>query len=61
MEKYTRIKDVMRENHTTSTKVAESMGISVGTLSGIINGNPKIETLAKIAEALGTEVKHLIK
>ncbi len=61
MEKYTRIKDVMREKHTTSTKVAESMGISGGTLSGIINGNPKIETLAKIAETLGTEVKHLIK
>lgn len=61
MEKYTRIKEVMREKGTTSTKVAEIMGISAGTLSEIINGNPKVETLAKIAETLGTEIKHLIK
>jgi transcriptional regulator with XRE-family HTH domain len=61
MEKYTRIKEVMREKNTTATKVAENMGISVGTLSGIINGNPKVETLAKIAKVLGTEVKHLVK
>lgn len=51
----------MREKNTTATKVAENMGISVGTLSGIINGNPKVETLAKIAKVLGTEVKHLVK
>ncbi len=61
MEKYTRIKEVMRERNTTSTKVAGTMNISGGTLSEMINGNPSICTLAKIADAIGVELKEIIK
>lgn len=61
MERYTRIKEVMREKSTTSYKTAERMGIKSGTLSGIINGNPTIGILAKISEAIGCELKELIK
>lgn len=61
MEKYTRIKEVMREKSTTSYKTAEKMNVSIGTLSGIINGNPTISTLAKIADTLDVELKELIR
>jgi transcriptional regulator with XRE-family HTH domain len=61
MEQYTRIKEVMKERNTTATKTAERMGIKSGTLSGMINGNPTIGILAKISEAIGCELKELIK
>ncbi len=51
----------MREKHTTATKVARELGISGGTLSQVINGNPTIESLANIAVALGVELKEIIK
>lgn len=61
MEKYTRIKEVMREKNITSTMTAERMGITPATLSGMINGNPTINALAKISEAIGCELKDVIK
>lgn len=61
MERHTRIKEVMRERRTTSYKVAEAMNVSNGTLSEMVNGNPTIDSLAKIAEALGVELREIIK
>lgn len=61
MEKYTRIKAVMREKGVTAAEVAKRMGISPGTLSGIINGNPTIGSLALVARILETGVQDLIR
>lgn len=61
MERYTRVKEVLREKRVTNKDVAEAIGITPGTLTGAINGNPTIGTLAKIAEALDVDVKELIK
>lgn len=60
-EKYTRVKDVIREQKSTLTEVAKTLGISNSTLSNTITKNPTIDTLAKIADALGVPLKELIK
>lgn len=61
MEQYTKIKEVFREKRVTNKDIAEAIGITPGTLTGAINGNPTIGTLVKIAEALNVDVKELIK
>lgn len=61
MEKYTRIKEVMKEHSVTATEIAGKLGITSGTLSGIINGNPTVNKLAEIADAMNADLKELIK
>lgn len=54
-----RIKELCKEKGINITQLAEVMGIKQESLSRAINGNPTIETLQKIADALKVELWEL--
>lgn len=54
-----RIKEIIKAKGITAKELAAKIGISEGALSLAINGNPTVETLEKIASALGVEVSEL--
>ena len=56
-----RIKEVIKEKGMTITELADKMGINRVNLSNMVNGNPTVETLNKIADAIGCEVAELIQ
>lgn len=51
------IKEVIKEKGYSVTSLAEKIGMTQVSLSRIINGNPTVETLEKIANALNVDVK----
>ena len=55
------IKGVIKKYGLTSIEVAKRMGINKITFSYTINGNPTIETLNRIAEAIGCDVSELFE
>ncbi len=55
----TRIKDVLKEKGMSQKDLADKLGITVVGMSKILNGNPKIDTLEKIASTLGVELWEL--
>jgi len=62
-EKYSfmslRIKEVIKEKGLTVQVVAERMGINRVGLSNHINGNPSVEVLQRIANALEVDITEL--
>ena len=56
-----RIKEVIKERGMTITQLADKMGIYSVNLSNIVNGNPTVETLNKIADAIGCPVTELFE
>lgn len=54
-----RIKELIKEKGTTIQNIADLIGVNRVTLSNSINGNPTLETLEKIANALGVPVAEL--
>ena len=60
-EKYTRIKAAIKEQGKTLASTAQTMGITKGTLSKTISGDPRLSTIVRIAEALNVQVRDLIK
>ena len=56
-----RIKDVIKEKGTTVQELAERMGISRVGLSQHINGNPSVEVLERIANALNVPIADLFE
>ena len=50
-----RIREIMSEKGITSVELAEKIGVSKATISNLINNKtmPSIDTLGKIATALG--------
>lgn len=56
-----RIKEVIKEKGMTITELAEKMGINRVNLSNMVNGNPTVETLNKIADAIGCPVTELFE
>ena len=54
-----RIKEVCKEKGITVSQLAGKMGIKQESLSRAINGNPTLETLERIASALGVDVPEL--
>lgn len=55
-----RIKEVLKEKKLSQIELADTLGITTVGLNKIINGNPTIETLIKIANALDVDVRDLI-
>lgn len=51
------VKEVIKEKGYTVTALAEKLGMKQVSLSRIINGNPTVETLEKIANAINVDVK----
>lgn len=56
-----RIKDIIKEKGMTITELADKMGINRVNLSNMINGNPTVETLNKIADSLCVPVTELFE
>lgn len=54
-----RVKEVLKNKGMTQVELANSLNISVVGLNKIINGNPTIETLQKMAYAMNVEVRDL--
>ena len=55
------IKSAIKKYGLTSIQVAERMGITPVGLSYHINGNPSIETINRIADAIGCDVSELFE
>ncbi|MEG1693460.1 MAG: helix-turn-helix transcriptional regulator [Bacteroidales bacterium] len=56
-----RIQDILKEKGITQKELAEKIGTSPSSLAQVIKGNISIDTLYKIAEALGVEITDLFK
>lgn len=56
-----RIKEVIKERGMTITELSDKMGINRVNLSNMVNGNPTVETLNKIADAIGCPVTELFE
>ena len=54
-----RIKELLREKGITAKELAARINLSEGALSQSLNGNPTLQTLNRIAAALGVEVSEL--
>lgn len=57
--KYLRIKEIALKNGVNMEELAQKLGINRVTLSKTINGNPTVETLARIAEILKVDIQDL--
>lgn len=53
------IKQAIKAYGLTSKEVAERMGVSAVNLSYHINGNPSVEILQRIADAIGCDIAEL--
>lgn len=53
------IKRVLKERGLTAMQIAERMGITNVALSQHMNGNPSVQTLERIAKAIGCDVAEL--
>lgn len=54
-----RVKEIIKEKGLTMQEVSDKLGIVRDTLTRQINGNPTLDTLTKIADALGVSVPEL--
>ncbi|MBO4423818.1 MAG: helix-turn-helix domain-containing protein [Clostridia bacterium] len=62
MEWYDRVKELKKQNHVNTQQLSDISGVPLGTLNKLLSGQtgkPKLDTLEKIASALGTTVKYL--
>lgn len=56
-----RIREVMLEKGISVNEMSEKLGITRQSFYSIVNGNPTMSTLTKIAEILGVTAKELFK
>lgn len=58
-----RIKEVLKEKKITVVSLANSVGMAQPSMSNIVNGKstPSLETLDKIADAIGVPVTDLFE
>ena len=56
-----RIKEVIKEKGLTVKEVADLLEISSPALSNVINGNPTVEMLSRIANALNVPITELFE
>ncbi|WP_303224067.1 helix-turn-helix domain-containing protein [Butyricimonas faecihominis] len=54
-----RVAELCKEKGITQQTLAKKLGIQYQSLYAALNGNPKMDTLEKIAEALGVSVVEL--
>ena len=55
-----RVKEICKEKGITIQELADNMEMKRESLSRAINGNPTLETLEKIATALGVNITEFI-
>ena len=61
METYTKVRVMARARGVTLGAIADKLGVTPSTISYVINNNPTISYLAKIANVLGVPLKDLIR
>ena len=54
-----RVKYLIKQKGMTMQQFAEILGVTRDTLTRNINGNPTLETLERIANALGVDISEL--
>lgn len=54
-----RVKEILKERGLTQKQLADMIDIAEISLSRSINGNPTLDTLQKIASALGVDIIEL--
>ena len=54
-------KEVIKEKGMTIEEVANKMGITKGTLSAALNGNPTVSYLTRVANAIDCDIKDFFK
>lgn len=60
-EQHTCIAEALRTAGLTLTDLAQRLGVTPASVHQYIYGNPTINVLARIAEALGCRLKDLIR
>ena len=55
------IKKILKKKGVTSAELADKLGVSQPSISYAINGNPTLETLQKIADALDVQIVDLFE
>lgn len=55
------IKEVLKQRSLTINELADKLGMSRGGVSQIINGNPTVESLQKIADVLEIDISELFE
>lgn len=56
-----RIKQLLKEKGMTAAELANKLGVTHGAMSLMINGNPTVSSLQKIAEALDVPITELFE
>lgn len=56
-----RVKEILKEKNKNQKWLAEKIGVAEISLSRSINGNPSLETIDKIAEALDVQISDLFE
>ena len=56
-----RIREVMLEKGISVNEMSEKLGITRQSFYSIVNGNPTMDTLIRIAKILGMNIKQLFK
>lgn len=56
-----RIKEIAKQQGSSLGELSEKMGIARESLSRAINGNPTLDTLVKIADALNVHITELFE
>ena len=56
---YMRIKQIIKQKKLTTSEVAKRMGIAQSSFSRVMNANPTVEMLYRVAEALDVDVRDL--
>lgn len=54
-----RIKEILKNKNITQEELAKNIGVTRSSFIKTINGNPTLDTLKKIADALGVTVPEL--
>ena len=56
-----RIKEICKEKGITLQDLSKKLGINYNSVHSIMTGNPKIDTLQKIADVLGVQITDLFE
>ena len=54
-------KEVIKEKGMTIDEVASKMGITKGSLSAALNGNPTVSYLTRVAETINCDIRDLFR
>ncbi len=54
-------KEVIKEKGMTIEEVASKMGITKGSLSAALNGNPTVIYLTRVADAIDCDIRDLFR